>query len=245
MCPPVVAAVAIGASVLGTITQMQGQKAAGEAAQQQAQYQAQVAENNKVIAENNRIIAQRNIDTARQNREAALREAGQIEGAEDDARAKGQIDIARSAIETKRLQGRQRAVLAANGILVDDGSALDITSDTAALGKLDQLTIKSNVAREAAGYTAQANNARIKAYNFGVEAENFATQGDNYGREAMSFQTEADARRSAGSYAVSSAKNQQFSTLLSGVSSVASKWYGFSKGGGADNFTKGGYGGWL
>lgn len=56
----------------------------------------------------------------------------------------------------KGLIGEQRVSLAAQGIDVESGSALDVQGDTAMLGKLDEIAIKNNAWREAWGYRMDA-----------------------------------------------------------------------------------------
>lgn len=58
--------------------------------------------------------------------------------------------------EVKQLIGKQRASLAAQGIDISTGSALDIQVETAELGAEDALTIRNNAFREATGYRIEA-----------------------------------------------------------------------------------------
>ncbi len=78
----------------------------------------------------------------------------------DDAIARGKRDEDRHRRDVGRFIGSQRAALAAAGVDVDVGSALDLQLDTAEQGELDALTIRNNAAREAWGYKVQAYNAR-------------------------------------------------------------------------------------
>lgn len=64
---------------------------------------------------------------------------------------------------TRGLVGTQRAVSAANGVMVDDGSALDLNLDAETLGELDALTIRNNAAREAWGFQTEATSYRARA----------------------------------------------------------------------------------
>lgn len=96
-----------------------------------ARYQAQVMANNQTIA-------QRNADAALQ--------AGQA--AEQQQRQK-----------TAAMIASQRAALAANGVDLSSGSALDLQADTATLGELNAQTVRNNAERHAWGYVAQADAA--------------------------------------------------------------------------------------
>lgn len=170
-------------TVLGTAFSAIGQMQQGKAAAAQAEYQAAVGRNNAILATR----------------------------AANDARLRGDEAARRKAVENKQLAGRQRAVLAANGVLVDQGSALDITSDTAEIGKLDELTIRSNAEREALGYEAQGMNFNASAGLNQMRADN----------------------------ATSSGYGAAFGTVLGGAGTVASKWYQFKNegwGGGPSSF---------
>lgn len=62
----------------------------------------------------------------------------------------------------RRIKGAQRSGFASQGVLVDSGSAADITSDTQDLSEQDILTVKNNAWREAFGFRTQASNYRIQ-----------------------------------------------------------------------------------
>ncbi|MEK9754489.1 MAG: hypothetical protein VW338_14945 [Rhodospirillaceae bacterium] len=179
MCEPVtissttLAYASIAASAVSTVVGAVGSIQQGRAAQAQANYQAQVARNNKIVAD----------------RQAA------------DALERGKVSELNYRREVSRLAGRQKAVLAGNGVVVDQGSALDILGDTAELGELDALTIRSNAEREAYGYRVQGNN----------------------------FEADARLAQARGSAAASAGTFGAITGLLSGAGSVANKWYGFQK----------------
>lgn len=61
---------------------------------------------------------------------------------------------------TKQTIGKQRAMLAASGVEVSSGSALDIQASTAEQGALNALTIRNNAWREAWGYKMDAVSSR-------------------------------------------------------------------------------------
>lgn len=78
----------------------------------------------------------------------------------DDAIKRGESE-AKAHRRRVRLQiGEQRAGLAAQGLDLESGSALDIQKDTAGFGAEDEVTIKNNAFREAWGYKVQANDYR-------------------------------------------------------------------------------------
>lgn len=65
-----------------------------------------------------------------------------------------------AAIESQKTRARVgeiKAAQGANNIEVDSGSAPDVRSSASELGELSALTIRSNAAKQAYGYQAQAN----------------------------------------------------------------------------------------
>jgi hypothetical protein len=120
---------------------------AQQAQSAQVKYQAQVANNNKKIAEIKAV----------------------------DAVERGQLEERKHRIQIAQIMGEQRAGAAGRGVLVDAGSAQDIAEDTAAVGELEALTIRSNAEREALGFRQQAGQ--------------FATEGAFLGEQASSLKS--------------------------------------------------------
>lgn len=148
--------------------------AQAQAAKVQAKYNQRIAENNKIMAE----------------RQAA------------DATARGRSAELNQRLATKGMIGQQRAMLAANGVNIDAGSAADITSDTAAFGEYDALNIRSSSQREALGWTTEAYNQ----------------------------QNAANAAKTAGQNATAGVPWIIGTTLLTGAPAVADKWQAFQAG---------------
>ncbi len=165
------------ASIASTAFSVFGQIQGGIASRNQANFQAQVARNNQIIAQ---------------------RRA-------DDARTRGRIASGENDLQTRLRIGRERTIFATTGQEVDVGSALDITSDTAALGKLDSLRIINNAEREAAGFEAEGSN----------------------------FASEALLQDATGRNAITASGTRAFGTLLTGIGSVNQKWYNFNRVSGA------------
>ena len=156
-------------SVAGSVMSAQAASQQGKAQQAQANYQSAVARNNKIIAD---------------------RQA-------EDSIKRGAIEERQYRSQVSQLAGRQRAVLAANGVVIDQGSAGAIVADTFEQGELDALTIRSNSEREAYGH-------RVQGTNF-----------------------EADARLSdfKGANAAAAGRSGAISSLLGGAGSAAQTWY--------------------
>jgi len=80
-----------------------------------------------------------------------------------DALERGKIEEQQKRQEVQGVLGRQRAAMAANGVDLAFGSPLDTLVDTATMGELDALTIRTNTAREAYDFRVDAANKRAGA----------------------------------------------------------------------------------
>jgi hypothetical protein len=107
----------------------------GQAASAAAKYNAQVGEMNAVLAE----------------RRAK------------DAIERGAAEEQRKRQEVAKIKGQQVAAMAANGVDLSFGSPLDTIVDTAVLGELDALTIRTNANRESYEHKVDAVNKRAGA----------------------------------------------------------------------------------
>jgi len=76
----------------------------------------------------------------------------------EDAIVRGQDEEQRFRTRVRSAIGAQRAGFAAGNIDVSSGSAVDVQADTAFLGEMDALTIRTNAAREAWGFKVQAED---------------------------------------------------------------------------------------
>jgi len=94
----------------------------------------------------------------------------------EDAIRRGDKDAVALKKSAKRLIGAQRTALAAQGIEIDSGSALDVQMDTAQLAAQDALTIKNNAYREAWGYKVQALDYGAKGQFAELQGRQQATQ---------------------------------------------------------------------
>jgi hypothetical protein len=121
---------AIASTVASGVMAAGGAIKQGQAQKAQAKYQSAVERNNATIA------------------------GWQAE----DATKRGQIAEQRQRLATSRLAGAQRAGMASSGVELTSGSPLDVLGDTAQLGELDALTIRSNAEREAYGARVQQSS---------------------------------------------------------------------------------------
>lgn len=79
------------------------------------------------------------------------------------AKERGKRESEEELRKTKLLIGRQRANLAAQGIDIGFGSALDVQLETAELGAQDALTIRNNAFRESLGFKIEALDFKSRA----------------------------------------------------------------------------------
>lgn len=84
-------------------------------------------------------------------------------GLAKDAEARGVETERRLRLRTRQVIGAQRAGLAAQGIDINSGTALDVQADAAYVGELDALTAR--------------NNAELEAYGFKVQEQAYKMQG--------------------------------------------------------------------
>lgn len=80
-----------------------------------------------------------------------------------DAINRGNDAVFKSQLRTAQLKGSQTATLAAHGVALDQGSALDILTSTDVMGAADAATIRDNANKEAWGDKVQASNYRAQA----------------------------------------------------------------------------------
>ena len=112
----------------------------------------------------------------------------------------GAVAQQQKAYQEDVLVGQEKAGLAANGVDVGSGSAVDILSDTKAAGELDQLTILNNAQRTSVGFT---------------------NQGINYGNQANINEAASQAALTGGDLAATS-------DVIKGAGAVASTWYNYT-----------------
>ncbi|RJT42010.1 hypothetical protein D3227_04855 [Mesorhizobium waimense] len=94
-----------------------------------------------------------------------------------DAIDRGVLEEQRKRQQVAGIQGQQRAAMAANGVDLSFGSPLDTLVDTAVMGELDALTIRTNANREAYDYKVDAVNKRAGATMSRMSASAASTGG--------------------------------------------------------------------
>lgn len=120
------------------------------------------------------------------------------------ATEKGEVDATAQGLKNRQEMGALAAAQAASGVDVNTGSPVSVRASAQELAQLDALTIRSNALREAYGYDVQKSNLENEAKNLkrGIAAE------------------------------ASALPITQFGSLLSGASSLGSKYLDWQKVGG-------------
>lgn len=80
----------------------------------------------------------------------------------EDASARGAIEADRHRAQVRKIIGAQRAAMASSGAEIN-GSFTNMLTETATLGEMDAKQIQQNALREAWGYKANADAARLQA----------------------------------------------------------------------------------
>lgn len=102
----------------------------------------------------------------------ALMNAQMAELQAQDAVKRGNKEAAGHLKKTRGMVGSQRAAIAAQGIDVSEGSAMDIQTETMEMGIADAQTIRNNARREAFGFRTQSSNYLAQG-NFASLASKF------------------------------------------------------------------------
>ena len=116
----------------------------------------------------------------------------------EDALARGEQDATAYQRQGRQLIGAQRARMAAQGLDLESGSALDVQEDTAAAVAQDVVAIRTNAWREAFGYRMDAlnykyagqfamsdarNRARSTALTAGIQIADTGLQAYGYAKQ--------------------------------------------------------------
>lgn len=138
-----------GAGIAGSAVNAYGQLQTARAQSDLYNFNAQVSEQNALIAE-------------QKGRWAA---------------ETGNQDVAASQMKTAAKVGSIKANQGASGVEIGTGSNADVITSTKEIGALDALTIRSNAARQAYGYTTEAYSDRTQEQLDKMAADNSTKAG--------------------------------------------------------------------
>lgn len=130
--------------------------------------------------------------------------AAQIEKSAQQTLRAGQAEEQAVRMRTGQLKSTQRAAMAANGIALNEGSAVQVLTSTDYMGEVDANTVAANAVRAAWGYRVEGTNAS---------------------NEALMARATASAIKPGLSAATS---------LIGSAGTIANQWYSFKKAGAFD-----------
>lgn len=108
-------------------------------------------------------------------RESAINKANvrMADQQNEDALRRGGIEEDRQLAKMRQIRGQQAAILGASNVDITTGTPALVLDQTTTLGSQDALTIRSNAAREAFGYSVESMNYAARADN--SKAAGYAT----------------------------------------------------------------------
>lgn len=81
------------------------------------------------------------------------------------AAQRGKESVVDINLKTQQLLGAQRAALAANGVVVDTGTSVEVAAQAAGIGASDAMAALNKARQEAAAFLTRANASDAEAYN--------------------------------------------------------------------------------
>ena len=93
-------------------------------------------------------------------RRAASYEARLARYQAEQERRRGEFEAMKAGWQSAQVAGRARAIMAAQGVSLASGTPATISAQTAALGSMEQQTIRDNAALEAYGYEQKAKQLK-------------------------------------------------------------------------------------
>lgn len=108
-------------------------------------------------------------------RRASRINARMMEGAADDALARGETLEQQSQRDYGQLKGAARASMAARNLALDEGTPAAVIAGIEQVGREEAAIIRENALREARGYQVQAYNQRASRPGFGATAGTLLT----------------------------------------------------------------------
>lgn len=217
MCNPALAV--MGASALiGASSARQSAKAQ----QTSMLYDASASDRNAVTANNAALVAENNAELAGWQARDALRQGENDVG---DIQFDRSTALTASRNEAAGVKSRQKVGLAANGVDVGSGSAVDVLTSTDYVGELNANAINDAAARNVA---TVRDNAIKTAWGYQVQSTGYQDQAATSRADAALYRTDANRIRS-GAKGISPNRAAAVS-LIGSAGQVASSWYSMGKG---------------
>lgn len=144
------------------------------------------------------ISAYSSVQAGRAQQRAAEYRAAQSRRQAVDAQQRAAAEEQRVRRETSKLEGRQRALMAAGNVDLGSGSPLSILADTAQFGELDAQTVRANGQRERRYYEEEARLSEMGGQQaaqagwmnaFGTVVQTAGTMADKWYKPSYNKQT--------------------------------------------------------
>jgi hypothetical protein len=185
-------------------------------------YDAAASDRNAVTANNAALVAENNAELAGwQSREALRQGENDVTSIQDDRSAA----LAAARNEAATVKSKQKVGMAANGVDVGSGSAVDVLTSTDYVGELNANAINDSAARNV---QTVRDNAIKNAWGYQVQGIGYKDQAATSRADAALYRFDAGQQR-AGSKAISPNSAAAVS-LIGSAGQVASSWYSMGKG---------------
>ncbi|WP_291774273.1 hypothetical protein [Castellaniella sp.] len=144
----------------------------------------------------------------------------------------GQNQVMQQTLRAGQVAGTQRAVMAARGVDLGEGSAAEVQASTEMMKDIDTHTIQYNAMGQALGYREQGMNAKLQS---GVQAMNVQSNAE---MGALSQRSQAVGLNATGAMESASAEGispagSAAGTLLTSAGKVAQSWYRYQQSSGS------------
>lgn len=217
MCNPALAI--MGASALVSASSA---RQSAKAQQNSMLYDAQASDRNAITANNAALVAENNAELAGWQSREALRQG---EKDVSDIQFDRATALTASRNEAANVKSAQKVGMAANGIDVGSGSAVDVLTSTDYVGELNANAINDSAARNVA---TVRDNAIKNAWGYQVQGVGYQDQAATSRADSALYRYDAQQQR-AGSRRISPNSAAAVS-LLGSASQVAGTWYSMGKG---------------
>jgi hypothetical protein len=218
MCNPALAI--MGASAIASASAARN---SAKAQQQSLLADAMASDRNAIAADNAAVVADNNAEIANWQAREAVREGERSVGGEMRTRSDA---LQASRAEAAAVKSRQKVNLAANGVDVTSGSAVDLLTSTDYLSALNDERINAASARNVA---AIRNNAINNAWGYRTQGTGYRDSAATQRADAELYRFDAERQR-AGSSAIRPNRAAGVS-LIGSAGQIASSWYGMGGGG--------------
>lgn len=216
MCNPALAVMGASA-IVGASSARQ----AAKAQQTSLLYDAAAADRNAVTANNAALVAENNAELAGwQGREALRQGENDVSNIQFDR----STALTASRNEAANVKSRQKVSMAANGVDIGSGSAVDVLTSTDYVGELNANAISDAAARNVA---TVRDNAIKNAWGYQVQGIGYKDQAATSRADAALYQFDARQQRAGASRI--SPNSAAAVSLIGSAGQVASSWYAMGK----------------